>query len=92
MSQNLPQIYTASAYANIKHALKQMLYRFAIISETLSNTIPKKENIAYRLSKKSCSIFLVDSPYKNAQEEIVEEKTGHQNNLIIIAIELKSKY
>ena len=31
MSQNLPQICTASAKANMKHTLKQMQYRFAVI-------------------------------------------------------------
>ena len=36
VSQNLPQICTASAQANMKHALKQMQYRFAVIYETPS--------------------------------------------------------
>ena len=31
VSQNLPQICTASAYWIVKHALKQMQYRFAVI-------------------------------------------------------------
>ena len=33
----LPQICTASAKGNMKHALKQMQYRFSVIYETLSS-------------------------------------------------------
>ena len=36
VSQNLPQICTESAEVNMKHALKQMQYRFVVIYETLS--------------------------------------------------------
>ena len=43
VSQNLPQICIASAYANMKHALKQMQYRFAVIYETLSTTLQKEQ-------------------------------------------------
>ena len=32
----LPQIFTTSASANMKHTLKEMQYRFAVIYETLS--------------------------------------------------------
>ena len=41
MSQNVPQICPASAEANMKHALKQMQYRFAVIHETLSTSFGK---------------------------------------------------
>ena len=40
MSNNLPQICTASAKANMSHALKQLLYRVAVIYGTLSIYIP----------------------------------------------------
>ena len=55
MDRILPQICTVSAYANMKHALKQMQYRFALIYETPSkyNSGRIKEDTGYGLKKSS---------------------------------------
>ena len=52
MSQNLPQICTASTYVYRKSILKQMYYRFAENFGTLSNTSSTLRPVSSSISQK----------------------------------------